>query len=81
MDTVDLGSLDEEKGEYLEEIKRYFDTNRMGYIKVATGWGKTFLAKHLMKQCYDQGKLILFLVSGNNQLLNQTFYLYSYTCY
>lgn len=46
----------------------------MGYIKVPTGWGKTFLAKHLMKKYYDDGKFVLFLVSMNNQLLSQTFY-------
>lgn len=46
----------------------------MGHIKVPTGWGKTFLAKHFMKKyCWD-GKVVLFLVSRNNQLLNQTYY-------
>lgn len=46
----------------------------MGYIKVPTGWGKTFLAKHIMKDCCQKGKIVLFLISRNNQLLNQTFY-------
>ena len=49
-------------------------TERMGYIKVPTGWGKTFLAKHLMRQYYEDGKVILFLVSSNNPLLVQTFF-------
>ena len=69
-----LESLTEEKQHYLEEINKYFTHSRLGYIKVPSGWGKTFLAKHLMKQYYEQGKVILFLVSRNNQLLDQTFY-------
>ncbi|OIP40815.1 hypothetical protein AUJ95_04090 [Candidatus Desantisbacteria bacterium CG2_30_40_21] len=67
-----IGSLSEEKQRYLEEINKYFCGNRMGYIKVPTGWGKTFLAKHLMKQYREEGKTVLFLVSRNNQLLAQT---------
>jgi len=68
-------ALDPEKQNYLKVITDHFKCNRLGYIKVPTGWGKTFLAKHLMKQYYEQGKVVLFLVSRNNQLLNQTFYI------
>lgn len=77
MEQIQLDSLNEEKQHYLETIEGYFKDRdrRFGYIRVPTGWGKTFLAKHLMKQDYEQGKLILFLVSRNNQLLKQTFYL------
>jgi len=75
MEMIDLEPLTEEKQNYLEEINKYFTHSRLGYIKVPTGWGKTFLAKHLMKQYYEQGKVILFLVSRNNQLLDQTFYI------
>ncbi len=74
MDRIDLAVLTNEKQHLLSEINEYFKHNRLGYIKVPTGWGKTFLAKHLMKQYYEQGKSILFLVSRNNQLLNQTIY-------
>ncbi len=74
MDRIELGSLSDEKVQRLREINQYFSRNRLGYIKVPTGWGKTFLAKHLMRQYYEKGKIILFLVSRNNQLLNQTFY-------
>ncbi|MEW6621014.1 MAG: DEAD/DEAH box helicase [bacterium] len=69
-----IGPLFEEKQNYLEKINSYFCNNRMGYIKVPTGWGKTFLAKHLMKQYVENKKRVLFLVSRNNQLLTQTFY-------
>lgn len=74
MDRINLDPLTEEKQHYLSEINEYLKRNRLGYIRVPTGWGKTFLAKHLMRQYYEQGKIILFLVSRNNQLLNQTFY-------
>ena len=74
MGTIELEALSEEKRNYLEEINRYLAHNRLGYIKVPTGWGKTFLAKYLMKQYFQQGKVVLFLVSRNNQLLNQTFF-------
>ena len=74
MNTIQLPELREEKCRVLDRINQYLNTNKKGYIKVPTGWGKTFLAKHLMKQYYEDGKAILFLVSSNNQLLNQTFY-------
>ena len=75
MNGVSLDPLTEEKQHYLSEINKYFNKgNSAGYIKVPTGWGKTFLSKHLMNQYYERGEVILFLVSGNNQLLNQTFY-------
>ncbi len=61
MDGIDLDPLTEEKQHYLSEINQYFNHDRLGYIKVPTGWGKTFLAKHLIKQYYEQGKIILFL--------------------
>jgi len=70
-----LGRLSSEKEEVLSKILEHFAHNRVGYIRVPTGWGKTFLAKHLMGGYYDEGKLVLFLVSGNNALLEQTFYL------
>ena len=74
MDSIQLPDLYPEKIEVLAQINDHLNTHRMGYIKVPTGWGKTFLAKHLMRQYYDEGKAILFLVSKNNQLLTQTFY-------
>lgn len=69
-----LPELYEEKKKILEYIIEYFKNNRMGYIRVPTGWGKTFLSLHLIKHYYEQNKIILFLVSRNNQLLKQTFY-------
>jgi len=72
---INLSPLDQEKREVFYKILQYFDHHRMGYIKVPTGWGKTFLAKHLMKNFYDDGKVILYLVSRNNPLLIQTFFI------
>jgi superfamily II DNA or RNA helicase len=72
--TVELEPLREEKKKIFEDILQYFETHQRGYIKVPTGWGKTFLSKHIMKKYYDEGKLVLFLVSKNNPLLSQTYY-------
>lgn len=66
--------LSQEQQGVLNRINEYFINNKMGYIKVPTGWGKTFLSLHLMKGFYESRKVILFLVSRNNQLLSQTFY-------
>ena len=74
METVELEPLREDKKKIFEDILKYLDTNQRGYIKVPTGWGKTFLSKHIMKKYYDEGKLVLFLVSKNNPLLSQTYY-------
>ena len=71
---IELPDLYPEKKEICKKIIEYFKYNRMGYIKVPTGWGKTFLTKHLIKKYYCDGKSVLFLVSRNNPLLNQTFY-------
>ena len=72
--TVELEPLREDKQKIFQDILAYFNTHQRGYIKVPTGWGKTFLSKHIMKKYYDEGKLVLFLVSKNNPLLSQTFY-------
>jgi superfamily II DNA or RNA helicase len=74
METVELEPLREDKKKIFKDILKYFETNQRGYIKVPTGWGKTFLSKHIMKKYYDEGKLVLFLVSKNNPLLSQTYY-------
>jgi superfamily II DNA or RNA helicase len=74
MDKIELEPLREDKQKILKDILEYLETHQRGYIKVPTGWGKTFLSKHLMKKYYDEGKLVLFLVSKNNPLLSQTFY-------
>jgi superfamily II DNA or RNA helicase len=74
METVELEPLRDDKKEIFEDILNYFETHQRGYIKVPTGWGKTFLSKHIMKKYYDDGKLVLFLVSKNNPLLSQTYY-------
>jgi superfamily II DNA or RNA helicase len=74
METVELEPLREDKTKIFENILKYFETNQRGYIKVPTGWGKTFLSKHIMKKYYDKGKIVLFLVSKNNPLLSQTYY-------
>lgn len=71
---LDLQHLFSEKQAILKEINEYFVDHRMGYIKVPTGWGKTFLAKHLMKEYNYEGKIAIFVVSRNIQLLNQTYY-------
>ncbi len=74
METVELEPLRKDKQRIFEDILRYFETQQRGYIKVPTGWGKTFLSKHIMRKYYEDGKLVLFLVSKNNQLLTQTYY-------
>ena len=74
METVELESLREDKKKIFEDILEYFETHQRGYIKVPTGWGKTFLSKHIMKKYYEEGKLVLFLISKNNPLLSQTYY-------
>jgi superfamily II DNA or RNA helicase len=74
MKPVELEPLREDKLRIFDDILRYFETHQRGYIKVPTGWGKTFLSKHIMKKYYDEGKLVLFLVSKNNPLLSQTYY-------
>jgi superfamily II DNA or RNA helicase len=74
MEAVELEPLREDKQKICKDILKYFETHQKGYIKVPTGWGKTFLSKHIMKKYYDEGKLVLFLVSKNNPLLNQTYF-------
>jgi len=74
METVELEPLRKDKQRIFGDILRYFETQQRGYIKVPTGWGKTFLSKHIMRKYYEEGKLVLFLVSKNNQLLTQTYY-------
>ncbi len=74
METVELEPLREDKKKIFGDIIKYLETNQRGYIKVPTGWGKTFLSKHIMKKYYDEGKLVLFLVSKNNPLLSQTYH-------
>ncbi len=74
IETVELEPLREDKKKIFKDIQEYFETHQRGYIKVPTGWGKTFLAKHIMKKHYEEGKLVLFLVSKNNPLLSQTYY-------
>jgi len=58
----------------LKQVIQFFSHNRIGYIHAPTGWGKTLLAKYLIKYYLCQRKSILFLVSQNNQLLIQTAY-------
>ena len=74
MEIMDLKYLYPDRQKVLNRINEHFVNNSMGYIKVPTGWGKTFLAKHLIKEYYTEGKVVLFLVSRNNPLLSQTFY-------
>ncbi len=74
MEKIELEPLREDKQKIFKDILKYFETHQRGYIKVPTGWGKTFLSKHIMKKYYDEGKLVLFLVSKNNPLLSQTYY-------
>ncbi|MCQ1536808.1 DEAD/DEAH box helicase [Methanosarcina sp. KYL-1] len=74
METVELEPLREDKQKIFKDILAYLETHQRGYIKVPTGWGKTFLSKHIMQKYYTEGKLVLFLVSKNNPLLNQTYY-------
>lgn len=69
-----LPDMNDEKKEVFDKVLDYFENNKIGYIKAPTGWGKTFLARHLIRKFYDEGKVVLFVVSGNNPLLLQTAY-------
>lgn len=60
------------KQKILNKINQFFITNNSGYICVPTGWGKTFLSKHIIQQYINAGQRVLFLVSQNNHLLTQT---------
>ncbi|MDD3043069.1 MAG: DEAD/DEAH box helicase [Methanosarcinaceae archaeon] len=73
-ESVELDPLREEKQKIFEDILKYFEVRREGYIKVPTGWGKTFLSKHIMREYQREGKFVLFLVSMNNPLLSQTYF-------
>ena len=45
-----LPELTDEKKSRLDDILKYLEEKRMGYINVPTGWGKNFLSKHLIQQ-------------------------------
>ncbi|MDD4331091.1 MAG: DEAD/DEAH box helicase family protein, partial [Methanosarcinaceae archaeon] len=74
LESVELAPLRADKQKIFEALLRYFESRREGYIKVPTGWGKTFLSKHIMREYYREGKFVLFLVSMNNPLLSQTYF-------
>ncbi|UCG03742.1 MAG: DEAD/DEAH box helicase family protein [Candidatus Heimdallarchaeota archaeon] len=65
-------ALSEEKVKVFNIVRDYFIKRRIGYLKVPTGWGKTFLTLFLINYYYNEGKKLLFLVSRNNPLLKQT---------
>ncbi|MDI6781968.1 MAG: DEAD/DEAH box helicase family protein [bacterium] len=71
---LNLNCLNDEQRDIFERILNHLNTKKMGYICVPTGWGKTFLSKHLMNKYYQDGKNILFIISRNNALLNQTYF-------
>lgn len=71
--SIKLDELYPEKKKLLKQIQLYFTQNRMGYINVPTGWGKTFLALYLIREYLNQGKQVLYLVYKNNPLLIQTY--------
>lgn len=56
----------------LNKINQFYQSNQSGYLHVPTGWGKTFLSKHLIQQYLNAGQKVLFVISQNNQLLSQT---------
>lgn len=72
---IDLPELYDEKIVILNLIISHLNDKKMGYINVPTGWGKTFLAKHLIKDYLTKGKKIILITSGNKQLIRQTYYL------
>ena len=74
MRKIELESLYPEKEDVFKKITDYFLYHREGYIKVPTGWGKTFISKHLINKYCEEGKSVLFLVSRNNPLLKQTYF-------
>jgi len=56
----------------LNKINQFYISNQSGYLHVPTGWGKTFLSKHLIQQYLNNKMNVLSVVSQNNQLLTQT---------
>ncbi len=62
-----------EKQDVLGRVIEHLEEREAGYICVPTGWGKTFLTKHLMRYYRDNGKNAVFSVFSNNALLEQTF--------
>jgi len=71
---INIPELYEEKKRRLEQIISYYENYRMGYINVPTGWGKTLLSLHLVKNYSNQDKRVLYLVFRNNHLLAQSYY-------
>ncbi len=49
MKDIIISDLFLKKTHVLQELISYFSNNRMGYINVPTGWGKTFLSKHFIR--------------------------------
>lgn len=74
MRKIELEPLYPEKQDVFKKITDYFLYHGRGYVKVPTGWGKTFISKHLINKYYEEGKSVLFLVSRNNPLLRQTYF-------
>ncbi|KKM16330.1 hypothetical protein LCGC14_1686930 [marine sediment metagenome] len=74
MNSTYLPRLYQEKIEILNQIISHLNNYKIGYINVPTGWGKTFLSKHLINRNLENGKKVLFITSRNKQLLSQTYY-------
>jgi len=74
MSSIKLPELYPEKKTVLAKINSHLGENIIGYLDVPTGWGKTFLSKHLIKKYAEEGKRILFVTSRNKYLLLQTYF-------
>lgn len=71
---ITLPELYPEKKTVLAKIDAHLQENIIGYIDVPTGYGKTFLSKHLIKRYAEEGKRVLFVTSRNKYLLLQTYF-------
>jgi superfamily II DNA or RNA helicase len=72
--SIILPELYPEKKKVLNIIENHLNQKEIGYLDVPTGWGKTFLSKHLIKKYVEEGKRILFVTSRNKYLLLQTYF-------
>ncbi len=72
--SIILPELFPEKKKVLNLVLDHLSEDIIGYIDVPTGYGKTFLSKHLINRYVEKGKRILFITSRNKYLLLQTYF-------
>jgi len=71
---ITLPELYPEKKKILNIILEHLEKKEIGFIDVPTGFGKTFISKHLIRRYVDEGKRVLFVTSRNKYLLLQAYF-------